>query len=222
MRLSSSAALALTALLAASSLRAELKFETPEITLKPKIGETELRAEFKFTNNGTTPVSIKSVHSSCGCTVPDKPTDPVAPGASGIIPVTYKPADRQGLQTQTIEVETSDDRRHELRLVVNIPVRVTFTPRLVLFRGTDTEAKVATLTYNETNETTLLDVTKQSPAFEIVGEPRLEKGVLNLSVRHIGPGDADARASVRIRTRDSAGAEHTDILYLRHTPAPAP
>jgi hypothetical protein len=222
MRATRSAVLTCALLAVALSLRAELKFEATEMSLKPKIGEKELRAEFKFTNTGIEPVSIKSVHSSCGCTVPDKPTDPIAPNASGIIPVSYKPADRQGRQTQTIQVETSDGKNHELRLVVDLPVRVTFTPRLVLFRGAEAEAKLATVTFGESDGTTLLEVTEQSPAFEVVGEPKLEQGVLKLSVRHIGAADADARASVRIRTRDSAGEEHTDILYLRHSPAPAP
>lgn len=222
MRATSLAAFVFSLLAGVPSLRAELKFEATEISLKPKIGEKELRAEFKFTNTGLEPISIKSVHSSCGCTVPDKPTDPIAPNASGVIPVSYKPADRQGRQAQAIEVETSDGKHHELRLVVDLPVRVTFTPRLVLFRGADAEAKLVTVTFGEADGTTLLDVTEQSPAFEIDGEPKLDQGVLKLSVRHVGAADADARASVRIRTRDSAGEEHTDILYLRHSPAPAP
>ena len=222
MRATSSAVLVCAVFAFASALRAELKFEATEIFLKPKIGEKELRAEFKFTNAGLEPVSIKSVHSSCGCTVPDKPTDPIAPNASGVIPVSYKPADRQGRQAQAIEVETSDGKRHELRLVVDLPVRVTITPRLVLFRGAETEAKLATVTFGEAEGTALIEVTEQSPAFEIVGEPKLEQGVLKLSFRHTGPADADARASVRILTRDAAGGQHTDIIYLRHSPAPAP
>ncbi len=211
-----------TVLCAAASLRAELKFESPEITLTPKIGTKTISAEFKFTNTGESPVSIVNVHSSCGCTVPDKPAEPIAAGGNGFIPVSYKPADRQGRQAQTIEVETSDGRRHELRLVVDLPVRVSFSPRLLLFRAADTEPKTATITFGETDKTELLDITEQSPAFEIVGQSKIEQGVLKLSVRHLGPADADARASVRIRNRDSSGEEHTDILYLRHSPAPAP
>jgi hypothetical protein len=222
MRATIPAALVCALLATASSLRAELKFESSEVFLKPKIGEKELRAEFKFTNTGLEPISIKNVSSSCGCTVPAKPTDAIAPNAGGVIPVSYKPADRQGRQVQSIEVETSDGKRHELRLVVDLPVRVTISPRLVLFRGADAEPKLATVTFGESEGTTLIDVTEQSPAYEIVGEPKLEQGVLNLSLRHIGAADADARASVRIRTRDSAGEEHTDVLYLRHSSAPAP
>lgn len=206
---------------AAPALRAELKFESPELIVKPKIGEKQILAEFKFTNTGAAPLAITQVHSGCGCTVPEKPAEPIAAGASGVIPVTYKPGDHQGRQVQSIQIQTGDGKTHELRLVIDLPVRVTFAPqRLLLFRGADSEPKIASLTYGEAEKTELLDVTEQSQAFEILGEPKLEQGVLTLSVRHTGPAGEDARASVRVRTRDSAGVEHTDILYLRHSPAP--
>lgn len=198
--------------------RAGLKFESAEIVLKPKIGEKEVVGEFKFTNAGDSPLAITRVHSSCGCTVPEKPADPVAPGAGGVIPVVYRPADRQGRQTQTVQIETADGKTHELRLVVDLPVRVSFAPRLLLFRGAEAE-RTAVVTYGEGDKTELLGVTASSPAFELVGEPKLERGELKLTLRHVGPADADARASVRIRTRDTTGGEHTDILYLRHSPA---
>lgn len=215
-------AIACAALFAALPLLAELKFESPEIVLTPKVGEKSLLAEFKFTNTGEAPITITNVHSTCGCTVPDKPAAAVMPGASGVIPVTYKPADRQGRQAQSIEIETSDGKRQELRLVVDLPIRVAFAPRLVLFRAADPEPKTATITFGEADKTELLDVTEQSPDFELVGDAQLEQGVLKLSVRYVGSANSDARASVRIRNRDSSGAEHTDILYLRHSPAPAP
>jgi len=214
--------LACAGLFAFAPLHAELKFESPEIVLKPKVGEKSLLAEFKFTNTGEAPVSITNVHSTCGCTVPDKPADAIMPGASGVIPVNYKPADRQGRQAQTIEIETSDGKRQELRLVVDLPIRVTFAPRLLLFRAADPEPKTATITFGEADKTELLEVSEQSPDFEIVGEPKLEQGALKLQIRHVGSANTDARASVRIRNRDSSGAEHTDILYLRHSPAPPP
>ena len=208
------------AALAVPALHAELKFDAVELVLKPKSGEKQIVGEFKFTNAGAASLAITNVHSGCGCTVPDKPAEPISPGARGSIPVAYKPGDRQGRQVQTIQVDTADGKTQELRLVVDLPVRVSFAPRLLLFRGADAEPKPASVTYGEEGKTELLELGENSPAFEIVGEPKMERGVLKLSIRHIGAADADARASVRIRTRDSAGEEHTDILYLRHSPAP--
>ena len=44
---------------------------------------------FKFKNVGKAPLVIKNIKSSCGCTVPKKPTEPIMPGDSGEIEVKY-------------------------------------------------------------------------------------------------------------------------------------
>jgi len=45
--------------------------------------------EFKFTNEGKTPLILSNVRSSCGCTVPSWTKEPVAPGKEGAIKVVY-------------------------------------------------------------------------------------------------------------------------------------
>jgi hypothetical protein len=44
---------------------------------------------FKFTNTGKEPLILQQPQSSCGCTVPTWPKEPVLPGASSEIQVTY-------------------------------------------------------------------------------------------------------------------------------------
>ena len=44
---------------------------------------------FEFTNTGTLPLVITDVTSSCGCTIPEKPEDPILPGKTGEIKVKY-------------------------------------------------------------------------------------------------------------------------------------
>lgn len=44
---------------------------------------------FEFTNTGTAPLIISNAKGSCGCTVPDWPREPIAPGAKGKITVKY-------------------------------------------------------------------------------------------------------------------------------------
>ena len=44
---------------------------------------------FEFTNTGDAPLIITKVKSSCGCTVPEKPTEPILPGETGVIKVKY-------------------------------------------------------------------------------------------------------------------------------------
>ncbi|MFY0629463.1 MAG: DUF1573 domain-containing protein [Flavobacteriaceae bacterium] len=44
---------------------------------------------FEFTNTGNAPLIINKIVSSCGCTVPKKPEDPIMPGKTGKIEVKY-------------------------------------------------------------------------------------------------------------------------------------
>lgn len=44
---------------------------------------------FTFKNTGKIPWILSSVHSSCGCTTPSWPKEPIAPGKSGEIKVEY-------------------------------------------------------------------------------------------------------------------------------------
>jgi len=44
---------------------------------------------FEFTNTGEAPLIITKVKSSCGCTTPSWPKNPVLPGESGKIEVKY-------------------------------------------------------------------------------------------------------------------------------------
>ena len=44
---------------------------------------------FTFENTGDAPLEIQGVRSSCGCTIPKKPEQPIAPGEKGEITVKY-------------------------------------------------------------------------------------------------------------------------------------
>lgn len=45
--------------------------------------------EFKFTNTGKEPLILQKPQSSCGCTVPTWPQEPILPGKNDVIKVTY-------------------------------------------------------------------------------------------------------------------------------------
>lgn len=61
---------------------------------------------FEFKNTGKEPVIITNVHTSCGCTAAEKPTEPVAKGKSSKIVVNYD-TKRVGNFTKTITVTTN-------------------------------------------------------------------------------------------------------------------
>ena len=64
------------------------------------------RREFVFTNNGNKPLIITNVQSTCGCTVPTYPKEPIAPGAKGTISVKYA-TDRVGAFSKTVTLTTN-------------------------------------------------------------------------------------------------------------------
>lgn len=44
---------------------------------------------WRFRNIGDKPLVIENVSASCGCTVPEKPEQPIAPGQEGVIKATF-------------------------------------------------------------------------------------------------------------------------------------
>ncbi|MGC6478961.1 MAG: DUF1573 domain-containing protein [Flavobacteriaceae bacterium] len=61
---------------------------------------------FVFTNTGDAPLTITNVKSSCGCTIPKKPSSAIAPGEKGEIQVKYD-TKRQGPFRKTITVSSN-------------------------------------------------------------------------------------------------------------------
>ena len=64
-----------------------------------KVSET-----FVVKNTGDAPLAITRVIASCGCTTPEWTKEPIAPGASGNIKITYDPKGRPGPFSKTISV----------------------------------------------------------------------------------------------------------------------
>ena len=74
----------------------EVKKNGPEITFEKTLheyGEIELNGngeyKFEFTNTGNEPLILSKPRSSCGCTVPSWPKEPILPGETNEIKVTY-------------------------------------------------------------------------------------------------------------------------------------
>ncbi|MEO6844708.1 MAG: DUF1573 domain-containing protein [Ginsengibacter sp.] len=59
---------------------------------------------YRFRNTGTHPLVIASAVASCGCTVPEKPEEPVKPGETGIIKVVFNSEGRKGPANKTVRV----------------------------------------------------------------------------------------------------------------------
>ena len=77
---------------------------------------------FKFSNSGDAPLIISNAKGSCGCTVPNWSRDPIAPGESGSIDVTFNSSGRSGKQNKAITLTANTNPS---RKVINITSEVT-------------------------------------------------------------------------------------------------
>ena len=71
-------------------------------TVKEEDGK--ISTVFTFKNQFASPITLKSVKASCGCTSPNWSKEPVAPNGTGEITVTYSAAGRPGAFTKSVTV----------------------------------------------------------------------------------------------------------------------
>jgi hypothetical protein len=64
---------------------------------------------FKFTNTGKKDLLIQNAVSSCGCTVPEWPREPVKPGESGYLKVVFDSHGKEGYTEKEISIKANTD-----------------------------------------------------------------------------------------------------------------
>ena len=69
--------------------QAVIKFEKSSIILGTFKEDKVQTCEFVFVNTGDMPLVVQQSFGSCGCTVATPPKDHIAPGAKGVIKVSY-------------------------------------------------------------------------------------------------------------------------------------
>ena len=87
----------------------------PEITFEKELidmvtykqyDDESSRCEFVFTNTGKEPLIIEKAKGSCGCTVPEWPKEPIAPGEKAVIKINYDEK-RVGPYTKSITITSN-------------------------------------------------------------------------------------------------------------------
>ncbi|MCA6361940.1 MAG: DUF1573 domain-containing protein [Bacteroidetes bacterium] len=66
--------------------------------------------EFRFRNTGKEPLIINNAQGSCGCTVPEYPKEPIKPGGTGVIKVTFNSASKLNQQDKTVTITYDSDK----------------------------------------------------------------------------------------------------------------
>lgn len=65
--------------------------------------------QYKFTNTGSEPLIISNAKGSCGCTVPQFPREPIAPGATGTIDVRFDSKGKRNKQNKKVTITANTD-----------------------------------------------------------------------------------------------------------------
>lgn len=89
---------------------AEKSFDFGEINQGDRVEHV-----FEFENTGTEPLVLSDVRTTCGCTAPQWPREPVAPGAKASIKVVFNSVGKMGMQNKVVTVMSN---------AVNNPARV--------------------------------------------------------------------------------------------------
>jgi len=97
----------------AAKLVPVMSFEKSEHDFGTIEQNTPQETVFKFTNTGNGPLIITEATSSCGCTVPNPPKDPIAPGASSEMVVKFN-GSGQNQVTKTITVKANTAKGSEI------------------------------------------------------------------------------------------------------------
>lgn len=81
-----------------------IKFSTEELNLGTLKQGDKGEGSVTITNTGKTDLVIFSAQGSCGCTVPETPKEPIKPGGTYEMKVTFDSANKIGDQSKTVTV----------------------------------------------------------------------------------------------------------------------
>jgi hypothetical protein len=92
----------------------EVKFTESEFNFGDIPNNDTFVHMFEFTNVGKHEFIIARAVGSCGCTVPEYPKDPIAPGASGKVRVRFDSHGKHGNFTKTVTLTCNTANRQEV------------------------------------------------------------------------------------------------------------
>lgn len=92
----------------AAGQTASIEWEKTSVDMGDIPIKKPVKVEFVFKNPGMVPIIIRDVKSSCGCTVPEYPKQPVLSGQEGKIYVTYD-AELSGYFSKTVTIYTNTE-----------------------------------------------------------------------------------------------------------------
>lgn len=81
-----------------------ISFKEKSIDFGDIVQGAKVEHTFVLTNTGAAPLVISNVAATCGCTVPNWPKEPVAPGKSAEIKVSFNSTGKMGKQNSVVRI----------------------------------------------------------------------------------------------------------------------
>ena len=88
--------------------------DTPTFYFDTIMQDDKVHHDFRIKNASNKNLIIARAFGSCGCTVPEYPKDPIQPGDTATIKVTFNSAGKQGEQTKTVTLVCNTVVRNEM------------------------------------------------------------------------------------------------------------
>lgn len=100
---------------------AELTFKETTFDFGDMYQGDKVEHTFAFSNTGTEPLILTNVEVQCGCTATKYTRDPIAPGGTGEITVSFNSTGKSGMQSKTVTaVSNAKSTRTVVRFTANV------------------------------------------------------------------------------------------------------
>lgn len=94
----------------------EKSIDFGDLTQGDKVSHT-----FQLTNTGNAPLIISNVAATCGCTVPSWPKEPIAPGKTAEIQVSFNSTGKMGKQNSVVRIySNASEPIEKVSLISNV------------------------------------------------------------------------------------------------------
>ena len=204
-------------LLIAPLAHADLKWDKLVQEFKRVPDDKEIEAHYVFHNTGTTPVTIKSLRSSCGCTTAKLEKKIYAPGEQGDVVLHFNFGDRKGNYLKGVTV-TTDDKNVEpvvLKLYVEIHDPVTVTPGLVFWRtGEAIAAKSVQITAEAAQHVKVKSVASSNPNFTATLQTAQAGSEYTIAITPVSTAQKGS-ADITVQTDFPPDAPHTYTIFAK-------
>lgn len=197
--------------------QAELQWEKPVQHYQRVPEDKAIEARYAFRNTGSTPVTIKSLRSSCGCTTAKLEKKTYAPGEQGEVAVRFTFGDRKGNYLKGITV-TTDDKSAEpvvLKLFVDIRDPITLNPALVFWRtGEAPVPKTVQIAMDAETRVRIKSVASSNPSFTAILQNAPPGTPSAVAITPVNTAQK-ATAEITVQTDFPADAPHAYTIYAR-------